>query len=362
MKTMVRAVRSRRSSLVLVAILVAGVAIDTAARRGVEMQGGRDPFAFLSPPVVLDRSAREGLERGEAVARILESDGAQLAIVAAAPLDAPPEALVEWTRAIAALKRSRFVLAIGRFSDPPQMSDLAELSLDAEDLDALRACTPGNCDLKLTREEIARLRQAIERGGSRWRAAVQEEFRRVVLARLGRYREGGLAAIPPIVDREPPVQLHETFEELLDASPYLTAFPRVMTWLRRNGSAPDDGIESFFYWSKERFGAGRPVILVVHVGISRPSGSDAPRVLVTGTQILATHYMNGALSLTGVTGAAPQRYLFYLNRSQVDLLSGVLGGIRRAIIERRLRRDTPEILDGLRERIESGRPPGAHER
>lgn len=343
-------------------MLVAGVAIATAARRGVEMQGGRDPFAFLSPHVVLDRSARQALERGEAVARILESDGAQLAIFGAAPLEAPPEALLEWTRAIAALKRSRFVLAIGRFSDAPQMSDLADLSLDAEDLDALRACTPGDCDLKLTGEEIARLRQAIERGGSGWRVAVQEEFRRVVLARLGRYRDGGLAAIPPIVDRERPVRLHETFAELLDDSSYLTAFPRVMTWLRRQATAPEDDIESFFYWSKERFGAGRPVILVVHVGISRPSGSGAPSVLVTGTQILATHYMNGALSVTGVTGDASQRYLFYLNRSQVDLLSGVLGGVRRAIIERRLRRDTPEILDGLRERIEGGRPPAARER
>lgn len=39
------------------------------------------------------------------------------AVFVATRLNAPPDALVAWMRAIAELKRSKFVLAIGRFSD-----------------------------------------------------------------------------------------------------------------------------------------------------------------------------------------------------------------------------------------------------
>lgn len=106
------------------------------------------------------------------------------------------------------------------------------------------------------------------------------------------------------------------------------------------------------------------MILVTHVATWRPDGDrQVPRVLVTGKQLLATHDMYRALSLTGVTlgatGDAP--LLFYLNRSHIGLLGGFLGPLRRAIIENRMRGDTPEILHGLRTRLESG-PPPARER
>ena len=69
-------------------------------------------------------------------------------------------------------------------SDPPTPADLHKLSLDERDLEAIRECTPGDCGLKLSAPEIEALKSAAESGGSRWHEAVQQEFRRLVVARV----------------------------------------------------------------------------------------------------------------------------------------------------------------------------------
>lgn len=68
-----------------------------------------------------------------------------------------------------------------------------------------------------------------------------------------------------------------------------------------------------FYWSKDVYNAAKPVVTVTHV---------------------------------------------YLNRSQLDVLGGMFGFLKRSVLEGRIRRDTPQILRALRDRLESGEPTG----
>jgi hypothetical protein len=78
--------------------------------------------------------------------------------------------------------------------------------------------------------------------------------------------------------------------------------------------------------------------------------------MVVGKQIFASRYINGALSMTAVTAPdAGGRYLIYLNRSTVDLLGGVFGGITRAVLESRLTGEVPELVGRLRDRLERSR-------
>lgn len=336
---------------ILRTVMLAGVIGGAAA-------GPSDAFRFLAPHIVLTDDEQRQLDNDGTFARVLQADGGQLAIFAATRLQTEPEALAQWTREIAALKRSRFVLAIGKFSNPPRLADAAGMSLDDADLDALRDCVVGDCGLKLTAHEISALSRAIREAGADWRESAQRQFRQLVIERVRLYRSSGLAAIAPIADRQPATRLDEVFGAIMRDSPYVARVPELASWLREHPDASSDDVESFFYWSKERFGAGKPVILVTHVGIARPDAADAPALLVAGKQLLATHYMYGALSLTGVLRdpGADANYFFYLNRSRIDLLDGFFGGLRRAIIERRLRSDTPEIIRGLRSRLESGPP------
>jgi hypothetical protein len=76
-------------------------------------------------------------------------------------------------------------------------------------------------------------------------------------------------------------------------------------------------------------------------------------VIVVGKQIMATRYLDGGLAMTAITTDSDgTRYLTYLNRSSVDLLGGLLGSVKRAVLESRLSGEVPEIITKLRTRLE----------
>jgi hypothetical protein len=303
---------------------------------------------------------RERIDRDEVLARVLSGKSGQLAVFVVTRLNAPPDALVAWMRAIAELKRSKFVLAIGRFSDPPRPSDLEDLTLDPRDLDAIRRCRPGDCGLKLSAGEIESLTAVVATAGAEWREAAQREFRRLLAERVVQYRAGGLVALASPADRKLR-RPDEALSAIIQQSPYLAKLPHVVAWLKDYPRA-DSKVESFFYWSKEYYGGGKPVISITHVGIVRPeSDHRLPAILVAGKQIFATHYFEGGLGLTMVLrddiNGTP--YLAYINRSQVDMLRGFLGVFVRGVLEDRVERQAPLIVRGLRTRLESGNPPDA---
>ena len=322
-------------------------------------QAGNDPFQFLVPSVVVSVRDRADLGRDQVVARVLSGKGGQLAIFVATRLNAQPEALVAWTRAIAGLKRSKFVLAIGRFSNPPRPSDLEELTLDQPDLDAIRQCRPRDCGLKLSAGEITSLTAVLATAGDDWRDPVQREFRRLLVERVAQYRAGGLGALLSPADRKKSRRPDDALSAIVEQSKFLAKLPYVVAWLKEYPHA-DSAVESFFYWSKEHYGEGKPVISITHVGIVRPASDHRlPAILVAGKQIFATHYLEGGLGLTMVLRDATNGalYLVYVNRSQVDLLSGFFGGFVRGVLEARIERQAPLIVRGLRARLESGNPP-----
>lgn len=319
-----------------------------------------DPFAFLRPWVEVSNSELRRLNEGEVVVRTLPGGSGQLVVLGLVRVKAPAGRLVDWTHEIAELKRSPFVLAIGRFSEPPAREDLNALRLDDRDLDAIRQCRSHDCSVKLAESEIQSLRRVVEQAGTGWKEAVQREFRRLLLARVNLYRSQGLSGLPPYASGGSPVHPQDAFATILANSPYLArSLPRLAAQLDAYPEVKNPRVESFFYWSSERYGAGRPVVSVTHVNIVRADDAEsAPSVAVAGKQIFASHYMNGALGLTMMVPAAGDgHYLVYLNRAQLDLLGGVFGFVRRAILEGRIARDTPAVLRGLRGRLESGDPP-----
>jgi hypothetical protein len=334
-----------------------GLAIGSSASPPSASGASDDPFAFFQPGIVVSPADRQRLDRGEIVVRILSGQRGELAVIAACAVDASADQLVARMRAIEDLKRSEFVRAIKRFSTPPSLDDLANLRLDDVDLDALRSCRPGDCPVKLAAAEIMSIRRAVDRAGPDWAAAAQDAFRRVVLDRTLLYRSHGSDALPDYADRSDPVRPAAVFRSLLQRSPYIASgAPAFADYLERYPQVGQGEVESFFYWSTERFG-GKPTVTVTHVSILRSDPRTAGlAVLVAGKQILATHYVNGALSLTALVrdGGGGSNYLVYVNRSQVDVLGGLLGPMKRAIVESRIRRETDAIFRGLRTRLETG--------
>jgi hypothetical protein len=320
-----------------------------------------DPSAFFHPTVALSAAERARLDKGESLVRVVPVRGPEVAIFSAARIAVGGERLAAWVNRIAAFKHGPYVPAVARFSDPPRLEDLAALTLDDDDLEGLRRCRPGDCDLKLNDEEIARVRQAVTAAGAAWKDALPDVFRRLLLARAERYLAAGLTGIPPHHDQSAPVHLSAEFEGLFDRSPFLALRrPPLAAHLRDFPRAADPSIDSFLYWSKELLG-GKPIIGINHVSVARQTPrDDLPEVIVVAKQIYATHYMTGSLAITTITGnETTGRYLMYLNRTRVDVLSGFFGGLVRRVMERRLRNEAGEVVQALRRRLESGPPPAA---
>jgi hypothetical protein len=295
------------------------------------------------------------LDAGEALVELLPADAKEVAVRAATRIEAHPRRLVQWTRRIEELNAGRYVAAIGTFSVPPRLEDLEGLSLDTDDLTDLRRCRPGKCGVKLSDAEIARMREAIAAAGAEWKAAAQQTFRAILLARTEQYAIDGHTASASYHDSRTQVLLDAEFAAVASAvaltdprlfplTNYLSLYPR--------GEMAD--VESFFYWSKELLGA-KPIVSITHVAMIESGERHRREALVAKKQVYASHYVLASLSFTAITASpdGAQRYLVYLNRSRSDVFDGLFGAFIRRTIARRLRAEAPQALHALQQRLES---------
>ena len=322
--------------------------------------GLRALLAVTCFPLALSLNAGDytRLNAGEALVELLPAEAKEVAVRAATRIDAQPSRLIEWTRHVEELHKGRYVAAIGRFSDPPQLADLDALSLDDEDLADVRRCRPGKCGVKLDDGEIARMRESIARADVDWQGAAQETFRRIVLARAEQYLSEGHTASATYHDARKPVLLDAEFAAI--ASEVALTHPRLFPLTNYLSLYPKDeaiDVESFLYWSKESLGA-KPIVSITHVAMIESRDPRIREALVAKKQVYANHYLLASLSFMAISASADgsQRYLVYLNRSRSDVFYGLFGGLIRRTIARRLRAEAPQALEGFRRRIESEPP------
>lgn len=318
-----------------------------------------DPFAFFRPNVIVTEEERKRLDKNEAVARTLAGEDHEVAVFAAVRAGVDGERLVAWMRRVEDLKKSGYVLSIGRFSDPPRIEDLSALELDPDELSDVMDCRPGDCGLKLTSVEMQALQMAAVREAPQWQSRLQQSFRRLVLQRVTKYLAEGLEALPPYEDHAAPVHPAAAFSSLLAHSSYLTDhLPAFARHLDHFPQMRVPNVESFVYWSKERL-ADHAIVSATHVNIWRGDEPGMPEALVAGKEIFATHYVNASLNMTAIVKGESTRehYLVFVNRSQVDVVGGMFGGLVRWLIQRRVRSEAATVLQGLRQRLESGEPP-----
>ena len=298
------------------------------------------------------------LKAGEALVELLPAAAKEVAVRAATRIDAEPMRLIEWTRRVEELHKGRYVDAVKRFSNPPQIDDLDTLTLEDEDLTDLRRCRPGKCAVKLDDGEIMRIRAAIAAAGADWKSAVQETFRRIVLARAEQYLAEGHTPSAAYHDGRKTVLLDSEFAAI--ASDVALTYPRLFPLtnylsLYPKGEAID--VESFLYWSKESLGA-KPIVSVIHVAMIESRDPRIRETLVAKKQVYASHYVLASLSFMaiGASTDGANRYLVYLNRSRSDVFDGLFGGFIRRTIARRLRAEAPQALHALRSRLETEPP------
>jgi hypothetical protein len=314
--------------------------------------------AFLTTAFHLSAAQIERLDSGQVVARTLDvKNKREVATLGIVRIKTSPSTYVERLADIASFKKTADVLQIGTFSNPPQLSDAASLTIDEVALKALRDCRVDDCDLRLDVDGIERVRKEID-----WRAPdASRHASRLVLQLLvdyvARYRQHGSAAAMEYADRTPRMHVGREFASLLDADTITADYaPRLRRQLLDAPTPAAGKTTDFVYWSKELV-RGRPVISITHVAIA-PAIDDSPVAYAVGSkQIYAMHYYDASLGLTLLvpdrTATSPATYVIYLNRSRIDLFDRAFGGVARRLVAGKARGLVEEQLKRLQRVLEN---------
>jgi hypothetical protein len=297
------------------------------------------------------------IESGRPVARTLDGRAAEdIAVVGAVRIKAPATALLAKLRDIVGFEKSPSVLQMGLFSTPPSLADLRHLTLDADDVSALEACTPGDCDLQLPDAIIRRFRAEVKWRSPATGQAATALLRQHLLDLVTAYRSAGNDGLGRYDDDRPTVHVAEEFRLLGFAHDLPVPLPALASYLTDYPRAPLRGAEEYFYWSKVEFGL-KPTIRVNHLTIYPTTDRrDGLRYVATTKQLYASHYFSTALEMRFLL-ADPGRpddgfVLLLVTKSRIRGLSGPIGSMIRLVVKGRAARTMERHLAHTKKLIE----------
>ncbi|HSB08898.1 MAG TPA: hypothetical protein VLM38_05265 [Blastocatellia bacterium] len=296
------------------------------------------------------------LEDGGTVTRVLTTkEKKEVAALGIVRVDASAELFIQEFRDIVNFKKSSSVVQIGKFSNPPRLEDLNGLTLDPCCLDAITNCETGKCAVQMSGEMMERFRDDRSLYALDNEARANSLARRILVDYVKAYLQAGNPALIEYHDQENKVRLAEEYRSLLEQSRFLTDFaPEFYKYLEDFPKANSPNVEDFIYWSKEKFGP-KPVLSITHVAIYKRNVGNRTEVLIASKQLYANHYFDASLGLTafveGNDGAGSCSYLLYLNRSRIGALRGFFVGLKRSVIEARIRQGMGKNLNLIKRRL-----------
>ena len=283
------------------------------------------PRPFLRKVIQLNDAQLAAMERGEVVTKQLTTtDKVEVAAFGVVKVKGAIDSLLEKARDPQNFRKVPEIPEIGRFSTPPRVEDLQGLTWPDPDLDALKACKPGKCDVKVGTAGLERLKE-INWSDPGARAKLVALIREQMTAYAKAYQEGGTDAMGTAVDKAKPKALSVEFRELLKNSPYLAEYVEPFhAYLEAypKGSLPQT--TDVLYWAKDTFGL-KPVVSIYHATVHKGDRG----VLLANKQIYASHYFNAGLEIIAAVDSpdAGSFYLLDLYRTRIDPPTGMLAGV-----------------------------------
>jgi hypothetical protein len=94
--------------------------------------------AFLRQQLQFSDQSIDDLRKGKAVAKILPSEKQEVAVFGIVLVRVPADFFVDCFRDIESYRKGASILEVKKFSGPPKMEDLNQLTIDRDDLADLR--------------------------------------------------------------------------------------------------------------------------------------------------------------------------------------------------------------------------------
>lgn len=281
------------------------------------------------------------LERQQTVVKLGPvSDKREVAVIGAVNIRVGADEFLRSYREGMTRKNNAAILEIGSFAKDPALSDLQHLTVEAKDIEDLKECVVGDCQIKLSAPMIERFRNEIDWQASDYSIRATNLYKQILLDYVRDYRTRGEQALIAYNDKRNEIALAAEQSTLDNASSYIN---NVLAEQQSEFSLIEDAI----VWSKIKFGL-KPVIAVNHVKIYRHVRDVGPQVIVASRQIYANHYFNASLALTAfvtVPDAPQSSYLVYENRSRADGLEGPFSKIKRNVVEKKALEGLKAILE-----------------
>src|SRR5258708_4493487 len=147
------------------------------------------------------------LDSGKTVIKILPAnDKREIAVCGVLRLGKVSELTLAAFREAITTSNNKAVLAEGKFSSPPVIEDLLPLKLEDRDIEELRKCEPGKCDIKISADMINRMRSVVDWDAPDYREQVTRLFSAILVEYMRDYLLRGDKALIQIDSRKIPVR------------------------------------------------------------------------------------------------------------------------------------------------------------
>lgn len=240
-------------------------------------------------------------------------------------------------RASLSQKRNKEMSAKGSFSDPPQIADLSALTLEDEDLEELRKCSAGDCDINMSANWIRRFNSEVDWNAADRRERATELFRAMLLDYATQYAAKGAGALGELVNRNKTVDLTRTHRELLSAIVPLNTFaPALSGYLGEFPTSNGTVVKNEMHWSSMDFGLN-PTVTLTHAAVYTNAVEGNQQHFVVTRQFYSSRYLDASVSLSMLLrvpdGDIVDSYIVFTDRSRSDALDGLFGGVAKGVVE-----------------------------
>jgi len=332
--TKTSAIRSVMRSAALL-FLIAATAAPSRSQSNPHLQ------KFFQQDVGLTPDQIAAIDSGQPVAKAMPSRApAEVFLFGAIYINAVPEAYLKFAQDFDRLRELPNYLALGVFSNPPQLSDLKGFRFDGDDLRAVKNCKPSNCLIQMPASSIEDIQKSIDWSAADVEEQVNQHLQKTALAGLRAYQSEGNQALGDYNDKRDPTEVPEQFAYMLSYTKALPEnLPDFYQYLLSYPKGRPANVDDTFYWARVKFGL-KPTLRIVQMVTLRGGQADPVAYAIAEKQLYASHYFETALDLSFCVRANgdPKKSGFYLIMamgSEQQGLTGLKGTIvRKAAVGR----------------------------
>lgn len=314
---------------------------------------------FFQRDIGLSEDQIAAIQSGKPVAKTLPSrTPAEVFLFGAIYVHAAPERYREFATDFDRLRKLPNYLALGVFSDPPQLSDLKGFSLDSDEIDDLKDCKPGNCSIQMPATSIEEVRRSVDWTSPGANEQVNQLLQKTALQLLLAYRKEGNQALGNYNDKRDPTEVPKQFAYMLSYTKALPArLPGFYNYLLSYPNQKPLNVDDVFYWANVKFGL-KPTLRIVQLVTMRGNAGDPVAYAIAQKQLYSSHYFETALDLSFcVRDTSVQKqpgfYLIMAMGSEQAGLTGAKGSVVRKAAVGRSVSNLENALRSIRNTLET---------